>query len=282
MAENSYRNLLIKAIGILRESNIDNAEYDAKCLLMHRCDIDLQELALNPDKDIDKTMAEHYLFDIRKRAEHIPLQYITNSQNFYGLDYYVNESVLVPRYDTENIVDRIIRDYGEFNTNLRVLDMCTGSGCIAISLKKSGFGEVYAADISPKALEVASFNAKKHNVDITFIESDMFANINFELQFDIIVSNPPYIESDIIKTLDEEVRLYEPHQALDGGSDGLDFYRIILENAYMYLKKSGRLYLEIGHNQAVELSKIAEKNLFYDIMLIKDLAGLDRGLILSL
>lgn len=278
MAENSYRNLLVKAIAILKSKGIDNSEYDAKALLMHDCDIGLTELVLNPDKLVDEGTAFKYLADVDRRAKHIPLQYITKSQHFYGLEYYVDESVLIPRYDTENIVDRIIKDYEGDKEALSVLDMCTGSGCIAISLKKAGFNKVYGIDISDKALEVARLNAIKHSADIIFMQSDMFSKLSTDLKFDIIVSNPPYIEREVIKGLDAEVRLYEPYEALDGGVDGLDFYRQILNEAGIYLKKNGSLYLEIGYNQAESISKIAEKNSFYDIMFIKDLSGLNRGL----
>ena len=226
-----------------------------------------------PDKDLEAK----YLSRIEKRKKHIPLQYIINKQNFYGLDFYVDESVLIPRYDTENIVDRIVKDCKE-NKCLSVLDLCTGSGCIAVSLKKCGFEKVYAADISDKALAVAKHNAKLNNADIIFLQSDLYENFPKEIRFDIIVSNPPYISTDEIAKIEKQVRDFEPKLALDGGRDGLDFYKKIINLSKNFLNNKGRLYLEIGYDQSKDVVDLAKKEGYDNIVIIKDLSGRDRGI----
>ena len=242
MERTSYRKLFTKALDLLKSSGIENVEYDIKAILTDTFGLDLNKFILDMDNEFepDKDLEAKYLSRIEKRKEHIPLQYIINKQNFYGLDFYVDESVLIPRYDTENIVDRIVKDCKE-NKCLSVLDLCTGSGCIAVSLKKCGFEKVYAADISDKALSVAKHNAKLNNADIIFLQSDLYENFPKEIRFDIIVSNPPYISTDKIAELETQVKDFEPKLALDGGKDGLDFYKKILKLSKDFINKSGRL-----------------------------------------
>lgn len=237
----------------------------------------------------------------------MPLQYITNEQEFMKLKFYVDENVLIPQPDTEILVEQIINDYKE--KEVKILDLCTGSGAIAISLakyiKKS---IVTATDISNKALQIAKLNAEKNlcHTRIKFMLSDMFANIengkNYDnkinntiendenlnkkinnnkdkILFDVIASNPPYIKTDVIKKLDITVQ-NEPILALDGGKDGLKFYKIIAENAYKFLNENGRLYLEIGYDQKQEVIGLLEKtNKYENIICIQDLAGNDRVII---
>ena len=230
MERTSYRKLFAKAYDLLKSSGIENVEYDIKAILTDTFGLDLNKFILDMDNEFepDKDLEAKYLSRIEKRKMHIPLQYIINKQNFYGLDFYVDESVLIPRYDTENIVDRIVKDCKE-NKCLSVLDLCTGSGCIAVCLKKNGFEKVYAADISDKALAVAKHNAKLNNADIIFLQSDLYENFPKEIRFDIIVSNPPYISTDEIARIEKQVRDFEPKLALDGGRDGLDFYKKIIK-----------------------------------------------------
>ena len=282
MGNTSYRKLFVKALDLLKSSGIENVEYDIKAILTDTFGLDLNKFILDMDNEFepDKDLEAKYLSRIEKRKKHIPLQYIINKQNFYGLDFYVNESVLIPRYDTENIVDRIVKDCKE-NKCLSVLDLCTGSGCIAVSLKKSGFEKVYAADISDKALAVAKHNAKLNNADIIFLQSDLYENFPKEIRFDIIVSNPPYISTDKIAELETQVKDFEPKLALDGGKDGLDFYKKILKLSKDFINKSGRLYLEIGYDQAKEVVDLAKKEEYYNIQIIKDLSGRDRGISMS-
>ena len=278
MGNTSYRKLFAKAFDLLKSSGIENVEYDIKAILTDTFGVDLNKFILDIDNEFepDKDLEAKYLSRIEKRKEHIPLQYIINKQNFYGLDFYVDESVLIPRYDTENIVDRIVKDCKE-NKCLSVLDLCTGSGCIAVSLKKSGFEKVYAADISDKALAVAKHNAKLNNADIIFLQSDLYENFPKEIRFDIIVSNPPYISTDEIARLEKQVRDFEPKLALDGGRDGLDFYKKIINLSKKFLNNKGRLYLEIGYDQSKDVVDLAKKEGYDNIVIIKDLSGRDRG-----
>lgn len=282
MERTSYRKLFTKALDLLKSSGIENVEYDIKAILTDTFGLDLNKFILDMDNEFepDKDLEAKYLSRIEKRKMHIPLQYIINKQNFYGLDFYVDESVLIPRYDTENIVDRIVKDCKE-NKCLSVLDLCTGSGCIAVCLKKNGFEKVYAADISDKALAVAKHNAKLNNADIIFLQSDLYENFPKEIRFDIIVSNPPYISTDKIAELETQVKDFEPKLALDGGKDGLDFYKKILKLSKDFINKSGRLYLEIGYDQAKEVVDLAKKEGYYNIQIIKDLSGRDRGISMS-
>ena len=282
MERTSYRKLFAKALDLLKSSGIENVEYDIKAILTDTFGLDLNKFILDMDNEFepDKDLEAKYLSRIEKRKMHIPLQYIINKQNFYGLDFYVDESVLIPRYDTENIVDRIVKDCKE-NKCLSVLDLCTGSGCIAVCLKKNGFEKVYAADISDKVLAVAKHNAKLNNADIIFLQSDLYENFPKEIRFDIIVSNPPYISTDKIAELEMQVKDFEPKLALDGGKDGLDFYKKILKLSKDFINKSGRLYLEIGYDQAKEVVDLAKKEGYYNIQIIKDLSGRDRGISMS-
>ena len=279
MGSTSYRKLFAKAFDLLKSSDIENVEYDIKAILTDTFGVDLNKFILDMDNEFepDKDLEAKYLSRIEKRKMYIPLQYIINKQNFYGLDFYVDESVLIPRYDTENIVDRIVKDCKE-NKCLSVLDLCTGSGCIAVCLKKNGFEKVYAADISDKALAVAKHNAKLNNADIIFLQSDLYENFPKEIRFDIIVSNPPYISTDKIAELETQVKDFEPKLALDGGKDGLDFYKKILKLSKDFINKSGRLYLEIGYDQSKDVVDLAKKEGYDNIVIIKDLSGRDRGI----
>ena len=270
MEKTSYRKLLTKAANILKDANIENIEYDIKTILRDTFDIDYNKFVMDMDNEFetDKSLEYEFISRIEKRKKHIPLQYIINKQNFYGLDLYVNESVLIPRYDTENIVDCIVKDF-EGSKDISVLDLCTGSGCIAISLKKNGFEKVFALDISDKALEVAKHNAYIHNADITFIKSDLYKELPNDIRFDLIVSNPPYIRTGEIEKLDDEVKDFEPKLALDGGKDGLDFYKKILNLSKDFINKNGSLYFEIGYDQAKDVVDIAKKEGYYNIKIIK-------------
>ncbi len=209
---------------------------------------------------------------ISKRLQHIPLAQIFGKTNFYGYDLKITKDVLIPRLDTEILVEKVIKDLGL--KQLSVLDIGTGSGAIAIVLKKETKAILTAVDVSERALNVAEENAKLNNAEIEFIKSDLFENLQGR-KFDVIVSNPPYIESDAIKTLDEEVAKHEPLLALDGGIDGLDFYKKIISYAPNYLSKCGKLYFEIGFNQAEAVSNLM-KDKFRNIEILKDYEGNDR------
>ena len=210
---------------------------------------------------------------VEKRLQHIPLAYIFGKTNFYGYDLEVNENVLIPRLDTEILIEKVKNDIISRKEKVSVLDIGTGSGAIAIVLKKETDAEVTAIDFSKAALEVAERNAMKHDADIRFIHSNVFENV--EGKFDYIVSNPPYIETDVVKGLDSEVVDHEPIMALDGGEDGLDFYRQIINEAPKFLNKGGKLCFEIGYNQAEAVSNLM-KNRFKDIQVYKDYGDNDR------
>lgn len=220
---------------------------------------------------MDASLYEKYMELIDKRATHVPLQYITGHQEFMGLDFMVSPAVLIPRQDTEILVEEVEK----VCAGKSVLDMCTGSGCIIISLKKRGqIKSAAAADISEEALAVAKINAAKNEADISFIHSNMFTHI--EEKYDIIVSNPPYIETEVIKGLMPEVRDFEPLGALDGDEDGLKFYRILAKESKNHLTQNGMLFLEIGCEQAKDVSELLAENGFENIRVVKDYAGLDR------
>lgn len=275
---------LLEATSILEKQGIDNASYDAKELLMHVLNISNTDLLLNSNKIIEDLAATQYDECIKRRANHEPLQHITGIAYFYGREFLVNEHVLIPRYDTENLCYRLLELIEE---NDRILDMCTGSGCIIETLfleskcsKKAG--DIVAVDISREALEVAKNNAARLGIDaIEFINSDLFEELNddFVKFFDVIVSNPPYIRTSVIEELDKEVKLHDPFIALDGKEDGLLFYRKITRDCRPFLKEGGYLAYEIGHDQAADVSKIMIDNGFSDIKVYKDLSGFDRVVI---
>lgn len=250
---------------ILKENNID--EREARLLLAFAIGIEPDELI--KVSECTEDVCEKYFYLIEKRISGIPFAYITGHKEFMKLDFKVNENVLIPRPETELLVNEVL--IRKPNT---LLDMCTGSGCIAISAAYYGKMErVMAADISEKALNVARENATKNNVKVEFIKSDLFENITEK--YDIIVSNPPYIKTDVIETLEIDVKK-EPYIALDGGVDGLDFYRRIISEANKYLNANGYLMLEIGYDQGEEVKELLNKNGYNDVEVIKDLSGNDR------
>ena len=270
----------------LEDFGIENAQYDATELLLLVMGISRTQYLINSMDKIDSGKLAEYAELINKRAEHIPLQHITGIVNFYGREYKVNANVLIPRQDTEILVEEVMK---LTNSESRVLDMCTGSGCIIISLAASGHTSengAVAIDISDDALKVADYNKKYNNADyIKLIKSDMFSSSeceqykNEDNRFDVIVSNPPYIPTKDIDELSEEVRLHDPVLALDGDTDGLKFYKAITTQSVNYLKENGYLCYEIGYNQAEDVRNIMEQCGYSGIKVIKDLAGLDRVVI---
>lgn len=223
--------------------------------------------------NVDERSVERFKNNIQNFFEGMPIQYINNKAYFMGLEIYVDENVLIPRCDTEILVEEIIKIVKK-DSLIKILDLCTGSGAIAISLKKYLNNiEIIASDISDKALMVAKKNASKIGVDVKFIESDLFNNINGK--FDLIVSNPPYIKKSVIPSLDKQVR-NEPILALDGGKDGLDFYRKISYDAKRFLNNNGYLCFEIGYDQRKEVEDILLQNGYINIYSKKDYGGNDR------
>lgn len=257
----------------LQKAGITDAELDARLLLEFICHTDRNALYAHGDQEIEDEKMRDFLQLIEKRAVHIPLQHLTGEQNFMGLDFLVNEHVLIPRQDTEILVEEIMRD---LHDGIRILDMCTGSGCILLSLLHysndcSGVG----VDVSEDALAVARQNADRlAEKQAVFIQSDLFEKV--EGSFDLIVSNPPYIRSQEIAGLMPEVREHEPHLALDGKDDGLHFYREIIKGAMPHLKRGGQLFFEIGYDQGEAVQALLAANGYTEIAVVKDYARLDR------
>ncbi len=263
---------------ILKEHNIEDSDIILKMLIEYVFGIEKQKIIIYLENEIDDYKVQEFKKYIEKLKSGIPIQYITNKQEFMKLEFYVDENVLIPQPDTEILVEEIIEQYK--NEKCKILDLCTGSGAIGISLAKYlPNSQVFVSDISEKAIQIAKLNSEKNGVHnkIIFFESDMFKNID-EKNFDIIVSNPPYIETDIIGTLDMQVK-NEPHIALDGGKDGLKFYRIIAKEAIKFLKPEGKIFLEIGYNQKLSVEKILNQENYKNIYLKKDLGNNDRAII---
>lgn len=268
----------------LNSNKIDDANIKTDILLQYVFGLNKTELIINCNEEVEEEKKNIFLKFIEEIIEGNPVQYITHEQEFMNLKFYVDENVLIPQPDTEILVEEVLKCISEIKDKekIEILDMCTGSGAIAISIKKHTEHlnkniDVYALDISEKALEIAKKNAINNNVNINFILSDMFSKLK-QKDFDIIVSNPPYIETEIIIGLSKEVQ-NEPHLALDGGKDGLDFYRVIAKEGYTYLNEKGCILLEIGYNQKEKVMELFEKNKKYDKgECIQDLSGNNRVL----
>lgn len=272
----TIKQAITKGMIMLKSNNVESPKLKARLLLQYV--LDKPNIIVYDNKEIDKQQQWQYFVNIEKLTKGVPLQHITHRQEFMKMDFFVDENVLIPRPDTEILVEEVIKIAQKYNSP-RILDLCTGSGAIAISLKKFvPNADITAVDISEKALEIAQKNAKKLETKINFLKSDLFDKLDNK-KFDIIVSNPPYIRKDEIKKLSEEVQK-EPKIALDGGEDGLDFYRIITEQAINYLKTGSFLCFEIGYNQKNDVIKIIEDEQNYkNTYCKKDLYGNDRIII---
>lgn len=271
----TYRELYENGCAVLAAAGIEEAALDARLLLEHVCHTNRNDLLVHGERPVEPEQAEQYRNCIEERGKRIPLQHLTGEQDFMGLSFKVNEHVLIPRQDTEILVEEVLK---ELHDGMSILDMCTGSGCILISLLHYSNGcQGVGADISEEALAVARENAEKltdGGCEVVFCRSDLFENITGK--YDVIVSNPPYIRSDVIPTLMPEVKDHEPMQALDGTGDGLYFYSRIVSESREHLMRGGRLYFEIGHDQATEVSEMMRSAGFIEVEVVKDYAGLDR------
>ncbi len=289
----TYKALYEVGKEILRGADLPEADLDARLLLEFVCGTNRNTLLVHGDREVSAAEEEQYRAHLKRRAAHTPLQHITGTQDFMGLTFEVNEHVLIPRQDTEILVEEALQ---ELHEGMHVLDMCTGSGCILISLLHytnncAGVG----VDISADALRVAKKNAQKllgadavaedvarldkdlywdSDERIAFVQSDLFDAV--EGRFDMLVSNPPYIRSQVVETLMPEVKDHEPRLALDGSEDGLFFYREITKKARKALKSGGTLFFEIGYDQGEAVSRLLEENGYLEVRVIKDYAGLDR------
>ena len=274
------KDILIKANSILKENGIEDSNLKARILLSDLLGKNKEYLMIHDDEEIEDGLSDIFFEKIERLKNHEPLQYVINRQEFMGFEFYVDKNVLIPQPDTENLVEEIIllTELLRKNekTELRILDMCTGSGAIAISISKLIRNcLVYASDISQEALKIAEENSSRNQANVLFFESDLFEKISELYKFDIIVSNPPYIESNTINSLSEEVKK-EPILALDGGEDGLDFYREIVKESKKYLNPNGYLAFEIGYNQRENVERILVENGYKNVYSRKDLAGNDR------
>lgn len=259
---------------MLEAASIADAPVDAMELLQYACGIDRNYYYMHMDEEVSADTQVKYEDFLKKRASHIPLQQITGYAYFMGLKFRVNEHVLIPRFDTEILVEETLKCIDK-TKKTKVLDMCTGSGCIILSIADAcpeieGTG----VDISPEALLVAKENARELSLPVTFVHSDLFTHI--DEKYDIIVSNPPYIPTEVIETLETEVKEHEPMLALDGQDDGLHFYRKITEQALEYLENGGSLCFEIGYDQGDAVSELMKKFGYTYVKTVKDLCGLDR------
>lgn len=264
---------LINAIKILKENNIEEASLKARMILANILKKPKEYLLIHETEELSLNDINKYKKDIKRLASNVPIQYIINKQEFMGLNFYVDENVLIPQPDTEILVEEVINICREPEKTIKILDLCTGSGAIGISIAKNIKNcEMTLSDISNDALKIAQKNSANSNIKI--IQSDLFEKI--EEKFDIIVSNPPYIETKIISTLDKEVQM-EPRLALDGGEDGLNLYRRIIKEAYKYLNSNGILALEIGYNQKDKvINLLKQSNMYVNIYFKKDLSKNDR------
>lgn len=270
------KELLYTACKCLNENSISNARLDATVLLCHVLNCDRTNLIINENKEVSEADKNEYMKLIKKREKDIPIAYITNNREFMSLDFYVDENVLIPRPDTETLVMHVINSDVSKN---KVLDLCCGSGCIGVSI--GYYCDVYSvcfADVSQFALETSKKNANnilKNKCETNFYLTDIL-NDTINGKYDVIVSNPPYIETDVIKTLDKTVADYEPYIALDGGADGLDFYRKISYTVKNNLNYNGMLAFEVGFNQSQDVCKILCENGYENITTDYDLGGICR------
>ena len=268
----NYTEAFLMGMQKLKEAQIGEAQLDARLLLEEVCGTDHNTLLCHGDREVSEAEEEQYRKALEQRAVHVPLQHLLGYQDFMGLRFQVNEHVLIPRQDTEILVEEAMR---YLHDGMRILDLCTGSGCILLSLLHySNDCEGTGVDISKEALQVAAQNAELLGIRADFLKSDLYEKVTGK--FDLLVSNPPYIERKVIPTLMEEVREYDPYIALDGGEDGLDFYRRIIGGAQDYLKRGGQILMEIGSGQAKAVSELLREAGFKEIDVCRDFAGLDR------
>ena len=260
-----------------QEKKIENARLNAELLITHVLNLKRLELYMNFDQVVSRDDRETIKQMLIRRAKNEPLQYILGETEFYGYKFKVNSSVLIPRPETELLVEKVLENADGIRN---VLEIGTGSGCIAITLAKElELESIDAVDISPETLLTAKKNAEFHKVKINFFRSDLFSEVTS--QYDLIISNPPYISKTDFEDLPLEIQKFEPRSALLAPEEGLYFYRKILEDAGTHLKENGKIYFEIGHDQKDRIKLIAEKNGFMNIEFMKDLNGYDRIMLIG-
>lgn len=286
----TLQTLLASGQEILKQQGIPEPELDARYLLLEAFQTDMAHLLMNrsrqlPDDDRSRRMADRYRDMIRQRAGRIPLQQILGVQEFMGLPFLVDCHVLIPRQDTETLVELVLKEHP--GKGQQILDLCTGSGCIAVSLAALGhYGPITAADLSRDALKVAARNCRQllgRSSQVRLLQGDLFEALENGAAegerpgpFDILVSNPPYIPTEVIEGLEPEVRDFEPRMALDGSGDGLEFYRRIAAESGRYLKPGASVYLEIGYDQGEAVGQLLEQAGFVNVRIVRDAPGNDR------
>ncbi|MCI7322127.1 MAG: peptide chain release factor N(5)-glutamine methyltransferase [Lachnospiraceae bacterium] len=269
----TYREALGQGEKLLNGAGIVDAKNDAWLLLAMAGRIDHTFYYMHMDEEMPEDAQHEFDALINKRSERVPLQYITGEQEFMGITFHVNSSVLIPRQDTETLVEEALK---LVHPGMKIMDMCTGSGCVLISILKNAHGvEGFGYDISKQAINVAKENAKLNDVAADFERSDLFDDV-MEEQFDMLVSNPPYIRSEEIATLMPEVTDFEPHEALDGKEDGLYFYRKLIAGCPEFVKPGGYVLFEIGYDQGEDVSSMMKEAGFLEVAVVKDLAHHDR------
>lgn len=271
--------LLIKGYEILKQEGIETYMLDTQLLLCNVLKVDKLYIIMNRDKFISKDLCDDFLKLINLRKEKMPIKYILGNCEFMGIDFYLEEGVLIPRPETEILVERA-KDIIEKFKFKKICDLCCGSGIIGLSLAKLINNiNVNLYDISDIAIKVSNKNKELLNLQdkVNIIKSDLLEKaINNKQKFDVIISNPPYIKNEVVETLMEDVKNYEPHLALCGGEDGLDFYKKIIQDSKLVLEKGGYLLFEIGYDQKESVGNLMLSNGFCDIICLKDYAGLDR------
>ncbi len=284
----TLRQIIEEGTELLKAAGIEEAAQDAWYLLEYAAGISRAVYYGDPDRIMDVRQAKQFLEYIETRGKRIPLQHITGEQEFMGYPFYVNEHVLIPRQDTETLVEEALKVMRAGGRRIKVLDMCTGSGCILLSiLKMYPPAEGTGCDVSREALCVAKKNARRLGVDAGWVLSDLFdqwdapagyeeAEQVLDERYGMIISNPPYIRTAEIQKLQEEVRVHDPRIALDGGEDGLYFYRRIIEGSILHIEDGGYLLFEIGYDQGEDVAELMQSHGYGDIMIKKDLSGLDR------
>ncbi len=268
----TYREAVNYGSQMLAMADIAESKTDAWLLLEMACRIDRSFYYLHMEEELPEEQFSEYEIALKKRAEHVPLQYITGETEFMGLKFRVNSGVLIPRQDTETLVEEVLK---AVKPGMRVLDLCTGSGCVIVSILHNAENvEGFATDISRQALNVAKENARLNETSVIFERSDLFDHVTGT--FDMIVSNPPYIPTGELVKLMPEVHLFEPEEALDGKEDGLYFYRRIIAECGDYLKPGGMIFFEIGYDQGEAVSEMLRSAGFLMVQVTKDLSRLDR------
>lgn len=276
---------LIKARKILDLKGVSNAGLDSLILLAHALSLSKEQVIFNPDRKLNEAEQEKFFDLIKRRSQREPISHLIGKREFFGEDFLVSKNVLDPRPDSESLIELTLKRFSNRAEKLEILEVGVGSGCLIITLLKSYPNALGTAiDISTEALEIAKKNRDKYQLDqrLKLLKSDLFNELSNNKKFDLIISNPPYIPSEDIENLEPEVRIHEPRKALDGGDDGLDFYRLIAAKAEGFLNKSGKIFLEIGIGQEEQITEIFAKKNFSLTDQARDLSGIIRILEFSL